>query len=217
MSKLEQLIKEYCPNGVEYKPFREVCDYVRGVTYNKSNEINDVNDESWELLRANNINVLTNTLLLENIKQINKEVRIKEGQFLKQGDILICAGSGSREHVGKVAYIFHDMKYAFGGFMAVIRAKVLFDNRYLFHMFTTAAFSNFLNDNLNTTTINNLSSGLMKSFMIPVPPIAVQEEIARILDDFTELAAELAAEIEARKQQYEYYRDKLLTFKVLEN
>lgn len=52
---------------------------------------------------------------------------------------------------------------------------------------------------------------------IPLPPIEVQTEIVRILDKFTsleaELEAELKAELDCRKQQYEYYRDKLLTFK----
>jgi type I restriction enzyme S subunit len=48
---------------------------------------------------------------------------------------------------------------------------------------------------------------------IPLPPLPVQEEIVRILDTFTELIAELTAEIELRQKQYEFYREKLLTFK----
>ena len=56
--------------------------------------------------------------------------------------------------------------------------------------------------------------------MIPLPPLPVQREIVRILDSFTELTAELNKKLEeelaARRKQYEYYRDKLLTFKELE-
>ena len=52
----------------------------------------------------------------------------------------------------------------------------------------------------------------VKKVKIPVPPLPVQCEIVRILDNFTELTAELTAEIEARQKQYEYYRDKLLSF-----
>ena len=64
----------------------------------------------------------------------------------------------------------------------------------------------------------NLSSNDLKSkIVIPVPPLPVQEEIVRILDNFAELQADLTAglpaEIEARRKQYEYYRDQLLTFK----
>ena len=52
----------------------------------------------------------------------------------------------------------------------------------------------------------------METFEIPVPPFVVQEEIANILDRFAEYAAELQAELQARQEQYEYYRNKLLTF-----
>ena len=52
----------------------------------------------------------------------------------------------------------------------------------------------------------------MKNLIIPIPPLPIQEEIVRILDHFTELTASLQAELQARQEQYEYYRNKLLTF-----
>ena len=57
---------------------------------------------------------------------------------------------------------------------------------------------------INTTKVSNLE--------IPLPPFEIQEEVALILDRFAEYAAELQAELQARKEQYEYYRNKLLTF-----
>ena len=57
-----------------------------------------------------------------------------------------------------------------------------------------------------------LNSGNLKGLLIPIPPLHVQREIVRILDNFTELTAELTAELSARKKQYSYYRDRLLTF-----
>ena len=59
----------------------------------------------------------------------------------------------------------------------------------------------------------NISKARFKKLKIPIPPLHVQSEIVRILDNFTELTAELTAELHARKKQYTYYRDKLLTFK----
>ena len=53
---------------------------------------------------------------------------------------------------------------------------------------------------------------MIKAYSVPVPPLPVQEEIVRILDKFTALEAELEAELEARRKQYEFYRDRLLTF-----
>lgn len=122
MNNLEKLIQKRCNNGVPYKKFKEVAQYIRGVTYNKSKEIKNNEEECWKVLRANNITLSTNTINYEDVKRINKSVKVKEEQLLKKGDILICAGSGSKEHIGKVAFINEDSDYTFGGFMGVVRA-----------------------------------------------------------------------------------------------
>ena len=62
--------------------------------------------------------------------------------------------------------------------------------------------------------IPTLDNKLVEKLLIPIPPIAVQEEIVDILDKFTELEAELEAELEGRKRQYEYYRNHLLSFEL---
>ena len=54
MNSIEELLKTHCPNGVEYKPLGEVCEYVRGVTYAKNQEMQDL-DNGVKILRANNI------------------------------------------------------------------------------------------------------------------------------------------------------------------
>ena len=212
MNKIERMLQELCPNGVEYFLFGEVCEYVRGITYNKSQEAKTANEDAWRVFRANNITLSSNTLNYEDIKLVSKSVKVKETQLLRQGDILICAGSGSKEHIGKVAYIPTNMNYTFGGFMAVIRCLKKLNSRYLFHILASEMFSDYLSSVLNSSTINNLNAGIIKNFLIPVPPLPIQEEIVRILDHFTELAASLQAELQARKEQYEYYRNKLLTF-----
>ena len=56
------------------------------------------------------------------------------------------------------------------------------------------------------------TSEIAERIQIPVPPLEVQEEIVRILDCFADYSAELQAELQARREQYEYYRDKLLSF-----
>ncbi len=158
MTKLEQLINDLCPNGVEYKTFNEVASYIRGVTYNKSNEINDLRD-GYNLLRANNITLSQNVLNFDEVKKIDFAVKVKESQFLKANDILICAGSGSKEHIGKVAFIFEDMNYIFGGFMGVIRSNYkIIHPRYIFHILTSSFFKKHLLKVSNSTTINNINS-----------------------------------------------------------
>lgn len=210
MSILNELIQDLCPNGVLYKYLGDVCDYVRGITYNKAQEAKESNKDTWKVLRANNITLSTKTLNFDDIKEVVSTVKVKDSQHLQRGDILICAGSGSKEHIGKVAYISENLEYTFGGFMAVIRCHQELNSRFLFHILTGNLFSSYLETALNTTTINNLNASIMSNFCIPLPPLPVQQEIVRILDNFTELTAELTAELAARRKQYEHYRDELL-------
>lgn len=68
-------------------------------------------------------------------------------------------------------------------------------------------------EKLNTAGgVPSLTQTVLNKILIPVPPPEVQEEIVKILDHFTDLAVELQVELQARKEQYEYYRNKLLTF-----
>ena len=76
--------------------------------------------------------------------------------------------------------------------------------RYIFHVMGYINYSSEEHKRLWIGTYSN--------FSIPLPPLEVQQEIVRILDQFTELTTELTAELTARKKQYEYYRDELLTF-----
>ncbi|WP_291946946.1 restriction endonuclease subunit S [Campylobacter sp.] len=217
MNKIEQLIEKLCPNGVEFKAFKEIGVYVRGVTYKKSQEIPNC-DNGIKVLRANNIDIFYNRLNFNDIKTISSLVKIKENQYLKENDILICAGSGSKEHIGKVAFISQDLNYVFGGFMGVLKINnPLVSSRYAFHILTSSIFKIHLNKELASTTINNLSSTIINDFKIPIPPLEIQQEIVRILDTFTELNAELNTELNTRKKQYSYYRNYLLDFGTPEN
>ena len=53
---------------------------------------------------------------------------------------------------------------------------------------------------------------MIRSYRVPVPPLEIQQEIVKVLESFTKLEAELEAELEARRRQYKYYRDALLSF-----
>ena len=217
MTKLEKLLAELCPNGVVYRNFSDVAEYVRGVTYGKGDELKKNTKGGIMILRANNITLGCNALNFDDVKYISTSVKVKETQYLRKGDILICAGSGSKEHVGKVAFVSEDIPYAFGGFMAAIRTRsnnLL--SRYLFHILTSTSFRTHIGFTIDSSTINNLNAKVISDFQVPVPPLEVQAEIVRILDNFTELTTELTTELitelTARKKQYEYYRDELLSF-----
>ena len=104
---------------VEWKPLGDVAEYVRGLTYSKANESSD--RSGYKVLRANNITLSGNTINFDDVKFIKYETKVKPAQKLYKNDILISAASGSREHVGKVAFIQSNIDFYFGGFMGVVR------------------------------------------------------------------------------------------------
>ncbi len=209
MSRIEELIAELCPEGVEFKSVGEIASYTRGVTYRKNDERPD---GEIRVLRSNNITLSSNTINYSDVKTVAGSVRVRDDQWLRTNDILISAASGSKAHVGKVAYITEDIDHCFGGFMAVLRTKGGIDSRFLFHLLIGNTFSEYLESALSTTTINNLNASIMNRFRVPIPPLEIQREIVKVLDTFTQLEAELEAELEARRRQYQYYRDALLAF-----
>ncbi|MBY0346215.1 MAG: restriction endonuclease subunit S, partial [Neisseriaceae bacterium] len=172
MNNILQML-ENC--AVEWKTLGEVAEYVRGLVYNKSSESS--NGQGYKVLRANNITLSSNLLNFDDVKIVNFDTKVKSSQKLYQNDILISAASGSREHVGKVAFIDEDIDCYFGGFMGVVRCSDVLNSRYLFHIFTSDIFQKYLDEMLNSSTINNLNSRVMGEFKIPIPPLAVQAEI----------------------------------------
>lgn len=90
-------------------------------------------------------------------------------------------------------------------------AKVL--PKWILHWVASSNFKLYLKDNQSGSAYPAISDAKVKKFRIPIPPLSVQQEIVRILDKFTQLTAELTAELTARKKQYAYYRDELLSFK----
>ena len=206
----QNLLQMIQAEKVEWKMLGEVAEYIRGLTYNKSNESSD--GLGYKVLRANNITLSTNTLNFDDVKLVKFDTKVKDTQKLHRNDILISAASGSREHVGKVAFIATDIDYYFGGFMGVIRCSENINPRFLFHLLTGELFKNYLNEVLNSSTINNLNSRVMSQFLVPIPSLETQQKIVKILDKMTELEATLEAELSQRRRQYEYYRNALLDF-----
>lgn len=186
MSKLDELIQEYCPDGVEYKTFEQVVNYQQPTKYIVKNT--DYNDNfQIPVLTAGQTFILGYTNERNGIYNASKENPV---------------------------VIFDDFTAAFKwvDFPFKIKSsaiKILTANesyvmlRYVYHVMGKIAFY--------SDEHKRLWIGQYSKFKLPVPPLEVQREIVRVLDNFTLLTAELTA----RKKQYEYYRDELLTFDVL--
>ncbi|HPI20356.1 MAG TPA: restriction endonuclease subunit S, partial [Candidatus Kapabacteria bacterium] len=189
------------------KKLKDLCYSVRGVTYTSEDEIE--NEDGIGILRANNIDLQTNQLLLDDIRYIRADFEIPKDKLLYKNDILMSAASGSKEHVGKVALIEQDLEYYFGGFMSVLRVK---DNsvlpQYLFSYLQSIIYRTFLFRVLGGTNINNLNFNMISNFLIPVPrdigqQKVISERIFEIRNKIKGLRIEANEELEKARQQVE--------------
>jgi type I restriction enzyme M protein len=161
----------------------DLINFVRGVTYSKDDE---VSEDGIKILRANNISI-NGSLNMTDIRLIDKKCKVKASQKLYKNDILICTASGSEAHIGKVAFIKGDLDSYFGGFMAVIRSKENLNARYLFEILKLEAFRNHLKQQISSTNIRNLKSDVFESFEIPLPPLEIQEQIAKEIEGYQKI------------------------------
>lgn len=177
----------------ETKSLGDLCEFQRGLTYCKSDEV-DVS--SNVVLRANNIDLATHTLNLSDLRYISDSVSVPATKKVRRGSLLICTASGSKSHLGKVAYVDDDYGYAFGGFMGQITPAPGVNDRYLFHALTSPAYKEFIEALSDGVNINNLKFDVLRQFPVPVPPLPEQRHIVAILDEAFEGIATAKANAE---------------------
>lgn len=201
MKIIENLISRYCPDGVEYVDLGEVVVFTDGHSFSSGSFT-----ESGEY-QVVKITDIFGGLVNRGKTFINElPEKLKNGQQLSGGEILV-AMSGS---TGKTGY--NTLSNAVvNQRIAILRNQDCIENGYLKHLLVNGTFETYCFKN-GTGPQNNISKAQLLRYRIPLPPLPIQQEIVRILDTFTNLTAELMAELTARRKQYEYYRDELLTF-----
>ncbi len=190
---------------VEWKTLGEVCDLQNGFAF-KSSLFKDKGLPIVRITNINGINVdLTDVKYFDHIDYNSNSLNYS----IVKGDVLIAMSGAT---TGKIGYYnLNETAYLNQRVGKFIPNKMLLNNRYLYHFLLTK--TDFMNVLAGGGSQPNLSSNILKEKLeVPLPPLEVQEEIVRILDTFSELTAELTAELEYRRKQYEYYRDSLLTF-----
>ena len=183
MSKLQELIQRLCPDGVEYKKLGEICIFKRGDVLSSKDAV------------EGDVPVMAG----------GQKPSCYHNVPNRKGETIVVAGSGA--YAGFVTYwnipVFVSDAFSVHPIDGLLP-------KYVFH---------YLKNNQAKIYATKKGAGVphvhgkdIAKFLIPVPPLEVQEEIVRILDRFDVYAAELQAELQARKEQYEYYRNLLLTF-----
>jgi type I restriction enzyme S subunit len=205
MSRIDQLIEQLCPLGVEWKRLGEVCEFKNGFAF-KSGLFKE---NGLPIIRITNVD--GRNIDLTDVKYfdpVDYRENIKSYEVIN-GDILIAMSGAT---TGKIGYYSHStsayLNQRVGKFLP---KEEILNNRFLYHFLLSKVVEIYVF--AGGAAQPNLSSNmLMEKLEIPVPPLEVQEEIVITLDLFTTLEAELEAELEARKMQYTHYRDSLLGF-----
>ena len=206
MSKLEKLIQQLCPDGVEYKTLGEIAiDIYRGSGIKRD----QVTTSGTPCVRYGEI-YTTYGIWFDHCVSYTDESQLSSKKYFEHGDILFAITGESVEDIAKsCAYVGHEKCLA-GGDIVVLKHKQ--DPKYLSYALSSSDAILQKTKGKVKSKVVHASVPSIKEIRIPVPPLPVQEEIARILDTFTELTAELTAELTDRRKQYEYYNDELLRF-----
>lgn len=186
MSKLEELIERLCPDGVEFCKLKDVAEIGTG----SSDRKNATDDGLYPFY------VRSKDVLKINNYEFDEEAIVIPGE----------GGIGEIFHLVKGKYALHQRAYRIH-----LKNKNILTSFLYYYM--KSNFKTFINKKAVSATVTSIRKPMIEEFKLPVPPLEVQREIVRILDNFTFLTTELAAELAARQKQYEYYRDLLLTFK----
>ncbi|WP_111982675.1 restriction endonuclease subunit S [Campylobacter hyointestinalis] len=203
MSKLEELINKLCPNGVEFKTLGDIATYRRGSfpqPYTNTSfyggedampfvQVADIEDDGFKLK--------------DKTKQTISKIAQPKSIFVPKGTV-ICSIQGT---IGRVAITQYDSY--------VDRTIAIFES--LNNKIDKKFFAYCIEVKFEVekqfargSTLKTITKEEFAKFCIPVPPLEVQCEIVRILDNFTLLSAELSAELSARQKQYDYYKQKVL-------
>lgn len=204
MSNLEELIERLCPDGVEYKTLGDVATISRGGNFQKK----DFTEQGKPCIHYGQIYTRYGLFTDKTLTFINDECFAKQ-KYAEPNDIIMAVTSENIEDICRCVAWLGTEKVAVSGHSAIIHHSL--DPKYLAYFFHSQYFFNQKRRLAHGTKVMEVTPDTLKSIKLPVPPLEVQREIVRILDNFTFLTTELAAELAARQKQYEYYRDKLLT------
>ena len=207
MSRLDELIKELCPNGVEFKKLGDIATISRGGSLQKK----DFLEEGFPCIHYGQIYTKYGLFADKTFTFISNECAKKQKKAV-HGDIVMAVTSENIEDVCKCLAWLGDSDVAVSGHSAIIHHNQ--NPKYLAYFFHSTAFFSQKRKLAHGTKVIEVTPDKLGNIDIPIPPLEVQSEIVKILDNFTELTAELTAkltaELTARKKQYEYYRDELL-------
>ena len=207
MSKLETLIRQLCPDGVEYKKLGDIATITRGGNFQKK----DFTDTGIPCIHYGQIYTKYGLFADRTFTFISEQSASKQ-KYAEPNDIVMAVTSENLEDVCKCVAWLGDVPAAVSGHTAIIHHSQ--NPKYLCYYFHSRHFQNQKNRMAHGTKVIEITPNKLTDILLPVPPLEIQREIVRILNNFAELTgkltAELSVELTARKKQFEYYRDRVI-------
>jgi type I restriction enzyme, S subunit len=208
-SELELLITKLCPKGVQYKELGEVFNIKNGYTPSKAKPEYWTNGTiPWfrmEDIRKNG------RILSDSIQHISREA-VKGGRLFPANSIIMATTATIGEHALLTVDSIANQQFSY--LTKKEEYSEMLDMKFFFYYCYVLA--DWCKKNTNSASFPIVQMGKFKKFKIPIPPLVIQSEIVEILNSYTDLESELEnelnSELKARKNLYEYYRERLLTF-----
>ncbi|MDH7900824.1 restriction endonuclease subunit S [Bifidobacterium catenulatum subsp. kashiwanohense] len=199
MSRIDDLIAEYCPDGVRHQTLGEIGEFIRGNGIQKR----DFRDSGFGCIHYGQIYTYYGLFADHTKSFIDPNLAEKRKKAYK-GDLVIATTSENEEDVCKACAWLGEEPIAISGDAYIFRHHQ--NPKYISYCFQSELFQSQKKKYITGTKVLRVNGDAMAKIHVPVPPLPVQEEIVRILDSFSSLEAEL----EARRKQYAYYRDQLI-------
>ncbi|GHP31026.1 hypothetical protein VN0212_05420 [Helicobacter pylori] len=215
MNRIENLLQTLAPKGVEFRKLGDIGEFYGGLVGKSKKSFSQGNK-----FYVPYVNVFNNPQLdlnaLESVQIGDKEKQ----NTIQLGDVLFTGSSENLEDCAMSCVVTQKIEkdIYLNSFCFGFRFfdKNLFNPSFLKHFLRDYNFRKNISKVANGVTRFNVSRQLLSQITIPIPPLEIQQEIVKILDQFsaltTDLLAGIPAEIEARKKQYEYYQNMLLDF-----
>lgn len=195
---------------VQWKSFGSIASIVRGASPRPISQYVTDEDDGVNWIKIGDVS--TGSKYVTSTKEKITRAGAKKSRFVKEGDFILSNSmSFGRPYIMKTSGCIHD------GWLSISQFETTYLSDFLYHLLNSSFVQKAFSQKASSGTVQNLNADIVKSIELPIPPLQEQKRIVAILDRFdalcNDLTSGLPAEIEARKKQYEYYRDKLLTFK----
>lgn len=211
MNKIEELIEQLCPEGVKFKEFGDVISALRtGLNPRQNFKLNlpDAKNYYITVRELNGFSVKI-TEKTDRVDTIGLSL-IQNRSKIQKGDILL-SGTGTIGRTALVSEIPSNWNVK-EGIYVITPIVELINAQFLIYLIQSDQMHNQILAKADGSTVSSISMASLRKILIPIPPLPIQQEIVSILDKFTQLEAELEAELEMRTRQYKYYRNDLLNF-----